>query len=112
MGPTKPEAGVTVARPAIEPVAAPNMVGLPRWIHSITTQERVAATAEVWVVTKAMVLRAPAERALPALKPNQPNQSRPAPRTVIGRLCGYMASWGYPILLPSMSAAARAEMPD
>ena len=29
MGPTKPDAGVIVAKPAIEPVAAPNMVGLP-----------------------------------------------------------------------------------
>ena len=29
-----------------------------------------------------------AASALPALKPNQPNQSRPAPSSVNGTLCG------------------------
>jgi hypothetical protein len=36
-----------------------------------------AAAAEVLVVTKALAASPPAVRALPALKPNHPNQSRP-----------------------------------
>ena len=38
------------------------------------------------------VARAPADNALPALKPNQPNHSSAAPVTVRGRLCGGMGS--------------------
>src|SRR3990172_3691198 len=92
MGPTKPAAGVIVARPAMAPVAAPNIVGLPRGYHSTNIQVRVADTAAVWVVTNAMVASPPEDRALPALKPNQPNQRSPAPSTVIGRSWGGMGS--------------------
>src|SRR5512135_3817613 len=91
-GPTNPEAGVIVASPAIAPVAAPNIVGLPRWSHSMITHMSVAETAAIWVVTKATVLSPPEESALPALNPNQPNQRRPAPRTVSGRLWGGIGS--------------------
>src|SRR4030042_2072545 len=112
MGLTNPDAGVIVASPAIEPVAAPNIVGFPLCIHSMITQISVAETAEVCVATNAMVLRVPADNALPALNPNHPNQRRPAPRTVMGRLCGYMASCKFPFLLPMINAAARAEIPD
>ena len=37
--------------------------------------------------TNAFVAKAPAPRALPALNPNHPNQSRAAPRIVKGMLC-------------------------
>ena len=37
-----------------------------------------------------------ADSALPALKPNQPTQSMPAPVTVIVRLCGGIAVPGKP----------------
>src|SRR5208283_2448132 len=111
-GPTKPAAGVMVARPAIDPVAAPNMVGLPRWSHSVTIQAIVAAEAAVWVATNAEAASVPDVRALPALKPNQPNQSSPAPSTVNGRLCGGMDSRRNPFRLPMKRAAARAENPD
>ena len=59
-----------------------------RSIHSANTQDIAAAAAAMWVVTKASAAVWPAASALPALKPNQPNQSSPAPVMVIGRLWG------------------------
>src|SRR5208337_2751688 len=88
MGPTKPAAGVMATRPATAPEAAPRVVGLPRKIHSVPTQARVAAAVARWVAVKAELARAPAARALPALNPNQPNHNRAAPRMVMGRLWG------------------------
>ena len=85
-GPTNPDAGVIATNPATAPLAAPSAVGLPLTIQSIITQPIVALAAAVLVAMKALVLSAPAVTALPALKPNQPNQSRPAPSNVKGRL--------------------------
>jgi hypothetical protein len=42
-------------------------------------QPMAAAAAAKWVLTKALVARGLAARALPALKPNQPTHSRQAP---------------------------------
>ena len=47
----------------------------------------------------------------PALKPNQPNQSRPAPSRVSGRLCGRIGSLPQPRRLPSTRASARPAEP-
>ena len=88
IGPTKPAAGVMATSPATAPDAAPSTVGLPRAIHSVNIQPSAAAAAPVLVARKALAARPLAASALPALKPNQPNQSRAAPMTVIGRLCG------------------------
>src|SRR6266436_1679655 len=87
-GPTYPEAGVMATSPATAPEAAPSTVGLPRVSHSVNIQPSAAAAAPVLVARKALTARPFASSALPALKPNQPNQSSPAPMTVIGRLCG------------------------
>ena len=48
----------------------------------------VAAAAATLVTVKALAARPPAVSADPALKPNQPNHSRPAPSTTIGTSCG------------------------
>ena len=45
------------------------------------------------VVVKASAAMLLAASALPALKPNQPNQSRPAPSSVNGTLCGASATF-------------------
>ena len=71
----------------------------------------VAAAAAVLVTRNAFAARPFAASAEPALKPNQPNHSRPAPRTVIGM------SWGsrpspFTTRLPMRSATTRAETPD
>ncbi len=88
IGVTKPAAGVIATRPATAPEAAPSTVGLPRVDHSVNIQPSAAAAVAVLVVVKACAARPLAPSALPALKPNHPNQRSPAPMTVRGRLCG------------------------
>src|SRR5258706_12684947 len=90
IGVTNPAAGGMATRPATAPDAAPSTVGLPRAIHSVNIQPSAAAAAPVFVATNALAASPLASRALPALKPNHPNQSSAAPITVIGRLCGCM----------------------
>ena len=46
------------------------------------------AMPPMWVAAKAPAATPSAARALPALKPNQPNQSIPVPKSVMGRLWG------------------------
>ena len=87
-GETKPAPGVMVARPATAPEAAPRVVGLPRCHHSMTHQVAMPAMPPRWVAAKAPTATPSAARALPALKPNQPNHKRPVPSSVMGRLCG------------------------
>src|ERR1019366_8411224 len=91
IGLTKPEAGVMATSPATAPLAAPSTVGLPRNAHSAQSHDRAAAAPEL-VATKALVARALACRALPALKPNQPTHSMAAPITENGKLWGGIGS--------------------
>src|SRR5664279_3075254 len=72
-------AGVMATRPATAPEAAPTLVGLPSLIFSTTIQAPSAAAVATWVFMNAMPARLFAASADPALKPNQPNHSRPAP---------------------------------
>src|ERR1700685_721620 len=89
-GLTNPEAGVIATSPATHPEMAPKTLGLRPPIHSINTHPRAAAAAAKWGATKARGARLDAARALPALKPNQPTQSRQAPMKLTTRLCGFM----------------------
>src|SRR3972149_3241585 len=113
-GPTKPEAGVMATRPAPAPEAAPSTVGWPRLAHSVNIQPSAAAAAAVLVARNALAASALASSALPALKPNQPNQSSAAPITVIGKLWGCIG-WGAdprrrPVAIaPPGGGAARGE---
>src|SRR5262249_61673379 len=100
MGVTKPAAGVTATSPATAPEAAPSTVGLPRELHSVSIQPRAAAAAAVFVVVKACTASPLAASALPALNPNQPNQSRPAPITVRGRVCRGLGGRPWPLGVP------------
>ena len=88
IGLTKPEAGVTATRPATAPVIMPSIVGRLLNLQSSTAQVMPAAAPAMCVATRAPAASPPAARALPALNPNQPNHSRPAPSTASGRLCG------------------------
>src|SRR6186713_3141162 len=88
IGLMKPAAGVIATRPTTIAVAAPTAVGLrersaSRKVHT----NSVAAGASI-VVTNARLAIGLAARALPALKPNHPNQRRPAPSNTVGMLCG------------------------
>src|SRR3954469_15752879 len=84
-GLTNPAAGVMATRPATAPDAAPSVVQRPSRNFSTTIQPIIAAAVAVWVLTNANPARLLAPSAEPALKPNQPNHSRPAPSKVNGR---------------------------
>src|SRR3989338_4065822 len=87
-GLTKPAAGVMATSPATAPVIMPSMVGWLLIFQSRSAQVRPAAEAAMCVVMNALPARPLAPSAEPALKPNQPNHRRPAPRTAKGRLWG------------------------
>src|SRR5581483_2043838 len=94
MGPTNPAAGVIATRPTTIAVAAPTAVGFferPRSRNIHTTSVPAGASMVDVNASAAMGLAA---TALPALKPNQPNHSRPAPSSVNGMLCGRSADEG------------------
>ena len=77
---TNPDAGVIAIKPVIAPEIAPNIVGLPVFIISIITHDiKAAAAAAMFVTRNADPASPPAERADPALNPNQPNHRRPVP---------------------------------
>src|SRR6478609_5267019 len=110
-GVTKPDAGVIATSPATAPAAAPETLTFLVRRYEAPTQVRVAAAAAVFVTMNALAARPPAVSAEPALKPNQPNHRRPAPRTVIGMSCGSIRS---PLMTrrPISRATIRADRPD
>src|SRR4051794_38551212 len=110
-GLTKPAAGVIATSPATAPDAAPSVVGWPSRNFSTISQPSIAAQVAVLVLTNATPARLLAPSADPALKPNQPNHSRPAPSNVNGRLCGRIGSFFQPSRLPSTIASARPAAP-
>src|SRR5215207_742674 len=109
---TNPAAGVIATRPATAPAAAPSTLGRPSRIQVAVNQVIAPIAAAVLVTTKALAARPFAPTALPALKPNQPNQRSPAPRTVYVRLCGSIFSVLKPTRRPTTSAATRAATPE
>src|SRR5581483_11557318 len=70
-----------------------------------------AAAVATWVLTNATAVTPSAVSSDPALNPNQPNHSRPAPSATIGTLCGRKLSFGQPTRLPSTIANASAADP-
>src|SRR6187549_488830 len=95
IGLMKPAAGVTATSPTTIAVAAPTAVGLRDFAASRNVQTSSVAAGASIVVTNASPAIGLAASALPALNPNQPNQSRPAPSSVNGTLCGSSDDDGY-----------------
>ena len=75
---------------------------------SISDQTTSVPAGAIIVVTNASAAELPAESALPALKPNQPNQSMPAPSSVNGTLCGRNAWRVKSLRGPTTTAATSA----
>ena len=98
-------------RPATTPEAAPTEVAWPSRSFSTTSQPSIAAqvAAVVLIHTRAGVPSAASSE--PALKPNQPNHSRPAPIIVSGTLCGRIATLPKPRRLPTTRARTRPAIP-
>jgi hypothetical protein len=107
----KPQAGVMATRPATAPEEAPTRVGLPLRSHSTIAQPTRPAAVATWVLTKATAVVLSTVSSEPALKPNQPNHSRPAPRATSGTLCGLKLSFGQPMRLPRTSTRPRPAAP-
>src|SRR5437870_11112026 len=89
---TKPEAGVIATSPATAPAAAPITLAFPVRAQLANIQDRAAEAAAVFVTTNAFAAWPLAAPALPALKPNQPNQRMAAPSTMQVTLCGSIGS--------------------
>ena len=87
----KPAAGVTTTRPTTMAVAAPTAVAAPPRSRSNMVQIASVAAGASRVLVNASAAVGPADRALPALKPNHPNHSSPAPSIANGTLCGSIA---------------------
>src|SRR5574341_2591884 len=100
IGCTNPEAGVMATSPATAPAAAPMTLGFPASAQLANIQESAAAAAAVFVTTKALAAWPLAAAALPALKPNQPNQRIAAPSTMYVTLWGSIGSLPKPVRLP------------
>src|ERR1700722_10808057 len=104
--------GVMATSPATMPDAAPSVVACPSRIRSTSSQASMAVAVAIVVVMKVL----PAEPfelvADPALNPNQPNHSNPAPSITHGRLCGRNSVCGQPFRLPSTIARARPATPE
>src|SRR6187549_363546 len=83
-----PAAGVIATNPTTIAVAHPTAVGFPDRIISRNVHTTSVAAGASIVVTNASPAIGLAARALPALKPNHPNQRRPAPSNTVGMLCG------------------------
>src|SRR3989454_2250688 len=88
IGPTYPEAGVIATRPQTAPTAIPTADGFFFLTQSVSIQLTAAPAAAKFVTTSAFTAKAFAARALPALKPNPPNQRTEAPRITYRKLFG------------------------
>src|SRR5665811_2002478 len=93
-GCTTPAAGVTETNPARIPEAKPRAVAFPWCILSIRIQDKAPEAAATCVAVRACAVLSPEEMLLPALKPNQPTQRRPAPSIVMTILLGRITWYG------------------
>src|SRR5207302_4918575 len=97
--------------PATAPEMAPKTLALPLRNHSTKLQPIAAEAALKCVATNALVARLPAVRALPALNPNQPTQSRHAPMKLSTTLCGGMGFSGTPGACPDKARIPELKHP-
>src|SRR5208337_768199 len=112
IGPTNPEAGVIVARPQTAPIDMPTADGLPFLTQSVIIQLIAPAAAARLVTSRALAAMPSAARALPALKPNQPNHNIAAPKITKGILFGLLSLCELrSFRLPINMAAASADTP-
>ena len=98
-------------KPATMPDAAPSEVALPSRSFSTISQAIPAPQVATSVFVAAIAAVLSAAYAEPALKPNQPNHSKPAPSITIVRLCGRIGVFGHPKRLPRMMQTASAAAP-
>src|SRR5215470_1833068 len=101
LGATYPQAGVITTRPATAPEQNPSMAHV----------NEATAVASV-VVMNAFAAIPSAARALPALKPYHPTQSKPVPTMQSTMLCGAMISFLNPRRCPRRTHNTSADQPE
>src|SRR5688572_21402036 len=98
--------------PTTAPTQKPTTDGFFPLSTSKNIHDKPAVAAAVLVVKKAETAVALAPKAEPALKPNQPNQSKPVPINTYGILAGLWATFSKcTFLLFKTNAPARAAQP-
>src|SRR6266571_5644489 len=112
VGATYPQAGVITTSPATAPEQNPSTLGLPRSEYSSMAQVNEATAVASVVVMNAFAAIPSAARALPALNPYQPTQSKPVPTMHSTILCGAMISFLNPSLCPRRMHSTSADQPE
>src|ERR1051326_7526827 len=112
VGPTYPHAGVITTSPATAPEQKPRTLGLPRSAYSSIAHVNEATAVASVVLVNAFAAIASGARALPALKPYQPTQSRPVPTMQRTMLCGAMISFLNPNRCPRRTHNTSADQPE
>src|SRR5215471_11201286 len=112
LGATYPQAGVITTRPATAPEQKPSTLGLPRNAYSSMAHVNEATAVASVVVVNAFAAIPSGARALPALKPYQPTQSKPVPTMHNTMLCGAMISFLNPRRCPSKTHNTSADQPE
>ena len=110
-GLTTPAAGVMATSPAKMPETNPSEVALRKTMASMMIHVSAPLAADICVMVNARAVSSPLCTVEPALKPNQPTQRSPAPISVMTRLFGFIAVFGYPYRGPSINATIRALKP-
>src|ERR1700687_3217989 len=90
---TNPHAGVITTSPPTAPEQNPSTLGFPRSAYSSLAHVNDATAVASDVVMNAVAAIPSAARALPALNPYQPTQSKPVPTMQSTMLCGAMISF-------------------
>ena len=103
-----PQAGVMATRPATTPEARSDRGGVPvtDLLHDQPAEHGRAGGGVVLIQTRAEVPSAASSE--PALNPNQPNHSRPAPSMASGTLCGRIEILPKPSRLPTIEREHQA----
>ena len=99
-------------KPTTAPIQNPSTDGFFPFNTSKNIQAKPAAAAAVLVVPNAFTAKGVAPTADPALKPNQPNQSKPVPINTYGTLAGGISAFcSCDFLRFNTSAPASAAQP-
>src|SRR5436190_24325352 len=109
---TYPHAGVITTSPPTAPEQNPSTLGLPRSAYSSIAHVNDATAVASVVLMNALAAIPSGARALPALNPYQPTQSKPVPTMQSTMLCGAMISFLNPSLCPRRMHKTSADQPD
>src|SRR5881398_2554449 len=112
VGATYPQAGVITTSPATAPEQNPSTLGFPRSAYSSMAHVNEAIAVASVVVVNAFAAIPSGARALPALKPYHPTQSRPVPTMQSTMLWGAMISFLNPSRWPRRMQRTSADHPE